>query len=148
MTGLNSSLLNHVLNVKTAKKVWDLLKVCYQGDDDLQQHYLLECLFTITFHDSDSMELQIADVVAIACQLTDIGFLVSDQLLASVIRVKLLESWDTLKMVLANTSGGAQSSKGIISQVLAKEHRWVHAAGGDAMAYFAKGALKGKKKVK
>ncbi len=94
------------------------------------------------------MELQITDIVAIACQLTDIGFPVSDQLLAGVIRVKLLESWDTLKTVLANTTGGAQSSKGVISQVLAKEHRQVHAAGGDATAYFAKSTPKGKKKGK
>ncbi len=42
MTTLNSSLLNHVLDVKTAKEVWDLLKVCYQGNNDLQQHYLLK----------------------------------------------------------------------------------------------------------
>src|SRR5216683_7315006 len=69
-------------------------------------------------------------------------------LLAGMIRVKLPESWDTLKMVLANTTGGAQTSKGIISQVLAEEHHQVHAAGGDAMAYYAKGALKGKKKGK
>jgi hypothetical protein len=67
MTALNSSPLNHILDMKTAKEVWDLLKVGYQGDDNLQQHYLLECLFTITFHNLDSMELQIADVVAITC---------------------------------------------------------------------------------
>ena len=51
-------------------------------------------------------------------------------------------------MVLANTIGGAQTSKGIISQVLAKEHHWVYAAGGDATACYAKSALKGKKKGK
>jgi len=51
-------------------------------------------------------------------------------------------------MVLANTTGGAQTSKGVISQVLADEHHRVHAAGGDAMAYYAKGTPKGKKKGK
>jgi hypothetical protein len=86
--------------------------------------------------------------VSIARQLTDIGFSIIDQLLAGVIRVKLPGSWDTLKTVLANTSGGAQTSKGIISQVLAKEHHRVHAAGGDTTAYYAKSALKGKKKGK
>jgi hypothetical protein len=138
MTALDSSPLNHILNTKTAKEVWDLLRVRYQGDDNLCQHYLLECLFTIAFYDSDPMEPQIADVMSIACQLTDIGFPITDQLLASAIRVKLLGSWDTLKMVLANTTGGAQTSKGVISQVLAEEHRQVHAAGGDATAYYAK----------
>jgi len=92
MTSLDSSLLNHVLDAKTAKEVWDLLQVHYQGDDDLRQHYLLERLFTTAFCDSDPMELQIADIVAIARQLTDIGFPILDQLLASAIRVKLLES--------------------------------------------------------
>jgi len=148
MTSLDSSLLNHVLDAKTAKEVWDLLRVCYQGNDDLRQHYLLEHLFTTTFRDSDPMELQIADVVAIARQLTDIGFPILDQLLASAIRVKLPESWDTLKTVLANTTGGAQTSKGVISQVLAEEHCCVHAAGGNATAYYAKGTAKGKKKGK
>ena len=148
MTSLDSSPLNHVLDTKTAKEVWDLLRVCYQGDDNLRQHYLLERLFTTAFCDSDPMEPQIADVVAITRQLTDIGFPISDQLLAGAIRVKLPESWDTLKKVLANTTGGAQTSKGIISQVLAEEHHHVHAAGGDAMAYYAKGAAKGKKKGK
>jgi hypothetical protein len=85
MTSLDSLPLNHVLDAKTAKEVWDLLRVHYQGDDDLRQHYLLECLFTTTFHDLDPMEPQITDVMAIACQLTDIGFPISDQLLAGAI---------------------------------------------------------------
>jgi hypothetical protein len=122
MTTLNSLLLNYVFDMKTAKEVWDLLRVHYQGNDDLWQHYLLEHLFTITFHDLDHMEPQIADIMAITCQLTDIDFPVLDQLLASAIRVKLPESWDTLKTVLTNTTGGAQTSKGVISQVLAEEH--------------------------
>src|SRR5216683_2119663 len=67
---------------------------------------------------------------------------------AEAVTVKLPESWDTLKTVLANTTGGAQTSKGVISQVLAEEHHRVHAAGGNAMAYYTKGALKGKKKGK
>jgi hypothetical protein len=148
MTSLNSSPLNHVLDARTVKEVWDLLRVRYQGDDDLWQHYLLECLFTTTFRNLDPMEPQITDIMAIAHQLTDIGFPISDQLLAGAIRVKLPESWDTLKTVLANTTGGTQTSKGIISQVLAEEHHHVHAAGGDATAYYAKGAVKGKKKGK
>ena len=146
MTALNSAPLNHVLDAKSAKDVWDLLRIRYQGDDDLRQHYLLERLFTIAFRDSDPMEPQIAEVVSIARQLTDIGFPITDQLLAGAIRIKLPESWNTLKTVLANTGGTAQTSKGVISQILAEEHRHVHAAGGDASAYFAKAAPKGKKK--
>jgi len=92
------------------------------------------------------MELQIAEVVSISCQLMDIGFPITDQLLTSAIRVKLLESWDTLKTVLVNTRGMGQSSKGVISQILAKEHYCVHATGGDATAYYTKSALKRKKK--
>jgi len=38
------------------------------------------------------MEPQIAEVVSTACQLTDIGFPIMDQLLASTIRIKLPES--------------------------------------------------------
>jgi hypothetical protein len=56
MTALDSSSLNHILNTKTVKEVWDLLRVHYQGDNNLHQHYLLECLFTIAFHDLDPME--------------------------------------------------------------------------------------------
>jgi hypothetical protein len=83
---------NHVLDAKTAKEVWDLLKVHYQGDNDLRQHYLLECLFTTVFWDSKLLEPQIAKVVSIACQLTDIGFSITNQLLTGVVRVKLPES--------------------------------------------------------
>jgi len=92
MTALNSVPLNHILDTKSAKDVWDLLRICYQGDDDLRQHYLLERLFTIAFRDSDPMEPQIAEVVSIAHQLMDIGFPIMDQLLTSTIRIKLLES--------------------------------------------------------
>jgi hypothetical protein len=42
MTALNSAPLNHVLDAKSVKDVWDLLRVCYQGNDDLRQHYLLK----------------------------------------------------------------------------------------------------------
>jgi hypothetical protein len=76
----------------------------------------------------------------------DIGFPITDQLLAGTIRIKLPESWNTLKMVLTNTGGTAQTSKGTISQILAEEHHHVHAAGGDAAAYYAKAPPKGKKK--
>jgi hypothetical protein len=112
---------NHVLNAKTAKEVWDLLKVYYQGDDDLRQHYLLERLFMIAFCESELMEPQIAEVVSIMQQLTDVGFPITDQLLAGAIRVKLPESWDTLKTILANTGGKHQMSKSVISQILAEE---------------------------
>ena len=39
-----------------------------------------------------------------------------------------------------------QSSKGVISQILAEEHHCVHATGGDATAYYAKSAPKERKK--
>ncbi len=42
MLALNCAPYNHVLDVKSAKEVWDLLKVHYQGDNNLHQHYLLE----------------------------------------------------------------------------------------------------------
>ena len=84
--------------------------------------------------------------MSIACQLTDIGFPITVQLLARAIRIKMLESWNTLKTVLANTRGMAQTSKGVISQVLAKEHHRMHAAGGDVTVYYAKAAPKRKKK--
>jgi hypothetical protein len=54
-------------------------------------------------------------------QLTDVGFPITDQLLAGAIRVKLPESWDTLKTILANTGGKHQMSKSVISQILAEE---------------------------
>jgi len=102
-------------------------------------------LFTIAFCNSDPIEPQIAEVVSIAHQLMDIGFPITDQLLAGAIRIRLPESWNTLKTVLENTGGMAQTSKGIISQVLAKEHHHVHTAGGDMTAYYTKATSKGKK---
>ncbi len=94
---------NHVLDVKTLKEIWDLLKARYQGDDELRQHYLLERLFMNSFLDTEVMELQIAEVVSITCQLTDISFPVSDQWLTGMIKVKLPATWDILKTVLSNT---------------------------------------------
>ena len=91
MTILNSVLPNHILNAKLAKDVWGLLRVHYQGNDNIWQHYLLECLFTTTFCNLDSIEPQIAEVMLISHQLTDIGFSIIDQLLASMIRIKLPE---------------------------------------------------------
>jgi len=137
---------NHILNTKTLKETWDLLKVHYQGNNNLCQHYLLKHLFTLTFYDMEPMEPQIFKVVSITCQLTDISFPISNQLLAGVVRVKLPEFWNTLKIVLANTRGGKQRSKNIISQILAKESRHIWAAGRDATAYFAKSSGKAKKK--
>ena len=96
-----------MLDTKTVKEVWDLLKVRYQGDNDLCQHYLLEHLFMMVFWDSEPLEPQITKVVSITCQLTDIGFPITNQLLAGAVQVKLPESWDTLKTVLANMAGGS-----------------------------------------
>jgi hypothetical protein len=58
---------NHVLNAKTSKEIWNLLRVHYQGDDDLCQHYLLKRLFTLTFCNSEPMEPQISEVMSITC---------------------------------------------------------------------------------
>ncbi len=103
VVALSCAPCNHVLDVKTLKEIWDLLKARYQGDDELRQHYLLERLFMNSFLDTEVMELQIAEVVSITCQLTDIGFPVSDQWLTGMIKVKLPATWDTLKTVLSNT---------------------------------------------
>jgi hypothetical protein len=35
MIALNSAPLNHVLDAKLVKNVWDLLRIHYQGNDDL-----------------------------------------------------------------------------------------------------------------
>ncbi len=78
MLALNHAPCNHILDAKSAKEVWDLLKVCYQGDDDLCQHYLLERFFTLAFCDSEPMEPQIVEVVSISHQLMDIGFPITD----------------------------------------------------------------------
>jgi len=45
-----------------------------------------------------------------------------------------------------NTRGGKQTSKNVISQILAKENHHIQAAGEDATAYFAKSLGKVKKK--
>ena len=58
---------NHVLNMKTSKEIWDLLRVHYQSNDDLCQHYLLKRLFTLTFCDSEPMDPQISEVISITC---------------------------------------------------------------------------------
>jgi len=51
-----------------------------------------------------------------------------------------------LKTVLTNAKEGKLTSKGVISQILAEEHCRIHAAGGDATAYYAKSSGKVKKK--
>ncbi len=51
-----------------------------------------------------------------------------------------------LKTVLTNAEEGKLTSKGVISQILAEEHCRIHAAGGDATAYYAKSSGKVKKK--
>jgi len=99
-----------------------------------------------SFLDMEAMEPQIAEVISITRQLTDIGFPVSDQWLTGMIKVKLLATWDTLKMVLSNTGQSQQMSKGVISQILAEEHHHIRATRGNTTAYFTKSMGKGKKK--
>ena len=143
---LSRALRNCVLDATSAKEVWDTLKARYQGGGELHSTYLLERLFMTPFIDSEPMEPQIANVVSITCQLNNMGFPVSDQWLTAILKVKLPESWETLKTVLANAEEGKQTSKGVISQILAEEHRRIRAAGGDTTAYFTKSTAKGKKK--
>jgi hypothetical protein len=100
----------------------------------------------IAFRESKPMVPQIAEVVSIMRQLTNIRFPITDQLLTSTVRVKLLESWDTLKTILANMGGKNQMSKSVISQILAEEQCHIQAAGGDTSAYFTWSTGKGKKK--
>ncbi len=50
-----------------------------------------------------------------------------------------------LKTVLTNAEEGKQTSKRVISQILAKEHCCICMAGGDATAYYTKSLGKGKK---
>jgi hypothetical protein len=137
---------DHVLDATTSKEVWDLLKARYQGSGELWSHYLLERLFMTPFVDSEPMEPQIANVISIACQLNAINFAVSDQWLTSMLRVKLLVSWNTLKTVLAHVKDGKLTSKGVIVQILAKEHHCICEDGRDAKAYYMKSLGKGKGK--
>ena len=139
---------NHVLDAMTSKEVWDMLKARYQGSGELRSHYLLERLFTTPLVDSEPMEPQIASIVSIARQLNAINFPVSDQWLTGMLRVKLPPSWNTLKTVLAHVDDGKLTSKGVIAQILAEEHRRICEDGGDAKASYAKSSGKGKGKQK
>ncbi len=80
---------NYILNAKSSKDVWDLLKTQYQGGGKLYSHYLLKCLFMTPFCDSKPMEPQIVSIISITCQLTDLNFLVTDLWLTGMIKVKL-----------------------------------------------------------
>jgi hypothetical protein len=135
---------DHVLDATTSKDIWDLLKARYQGSGELRSHYLLERLFMTPFVDSEPMEPQIANVISITRQLNAINFTVSDQWLTGMLKVKLPPSWNTLKTVLAHAEEGKQTSKGVIAQILAEEHRCIREDGGDAKAYYAKSLGKGK----
>jgi len=125
-----------------------MLKAQYQGSGELRSHYLLERLFTMPLIDSEPMEHQIASIISIAHQLNAINFLISDQWLTSMLRVKLLPSWNTLKTVLAHIDDGKLTSKGVITQILAEEHRHIYEDGGDAKAYYTNSSGKGKGKQK
>jgi len=98
------------------------------------------------FLDSELMEPQIANLISITRQLSDLKFLMTDNWVTGLIKVKLPASWETLKTILTNTEEGKLTSKGVIAQVLAEEHHRIHEAGGDATAYYAKSSGKGKKK--
>ncbi len=132
----------------TSKEVWDMLKALYQGSGELHSHYLLERLFMTPFIDSEPMEPQINNVISITRQLNAINFAVSDQWLTGMLRVKLPLSWNTLKTVLAHIEDGKLTSKAVIAQILAKEHRRICEDSGDAKAYYAKSIGKGKGKPK
>jgi hypothetical protein len=139
---------DHVLDVTTSKEIWDMLKARYQGSGELRSHYLLERLFTMPLVDSKPMEPQITSIVSIARQLNAINFPVSDQWLTGMLRVKLPASWNTLKTMLAHVDDGKLTSKGVIAQILAEEHRHIREDGGDAKAYYVKSSNKGKGKQK
>ena len=69
----------------------------------------------------------------------------TDNWVIGLIKVKLPVSWKTLKTVLANAEEGKLTSKGVIAQILAKEHCCICKARGDATAYYTKSSGKGKK---
>ena len=98
------------------------------------------------FLNSKPMEPQIANLISITCQLSDLKFPMTDNWVTGLIKVKLPASWETLKTVLANTEEGKLTSKEVIGQILAEEHHCICAAGGDATAYYTKSSGKGKKK--
>jgi len=98
------------------------------------------------FLNSELMEPQIANLLTITHQLSDLKFPMTDNWVTGLIKVKLPASWETLKTVLANAEEGKLTSKGVIGQILAEEHCCIHMARGDATAYYAKSSGKGKKK--
>jgi len=98
------------------------------------------------FIDSEPMEPQINNIISIMRQLNMINFPVSDQWLMGMLRVKLPLFWNTLKTMLVHIEDKKLMSKGVIAQILAKEHRRIHKGGRDSKAYYAKSLGKGKGK--
>jgi hypothetical protein len=137
---------NYVLDAQSSKDVWDLLKTRYQSSGELCSYYLLKCLFITLFLDSKPMEPQIANLLTITHQLSNLKFPMTDNWVTGLIKVKLPASCKMLKTVLTNTEEGKLTSKGVIGQILAEEHRRIRTAGGDATIYYAKSSGKGKKK--
>jgi hypothetical protein len=98
------------------------------------------------FVNSEPMEPQINNIISIAHQLNAINFPISDQWLTGMLQVKLPSSWNTLKTILTHVEDGKLTSKGVIAQILAKEHCRIREDSGDAKAYYAKSLGKGKGK--
>jgi hypothetical protein len=98
------------------------------------------------FLNSKLMKSQIANHLTITCQLSDLKFLITDNWVTRLIKVKLPASWEMLKTVLTNAKEGKLTSKGVIGQILAKEHHYIYVARGDTSAYYTKSLGKGKKK--
>jgi len=103
-------------------------------------------LFMTLFLDSKPMEPQIANLISITCQLSDLKFPITDLWVTGPIKVKLLALWEILKTILTNAKKGKLTSKGVISQIVAKEHCCIHIAGGDTTVYYTKSLGKEKKK--
>ena len=142
---LKSEGQNCINGVKSSKECWDHLTELYEGEGDQRIIYLMETLFITPLTDLDPMQPQLVALTQTAQQLVTAGLPVDDKLLAYLLVLRLPPSYATLRTVLSNTERTKITSKGIITQILAKERQRVRAAGGDVTVYYANAKAKAKR---
>jgi len=114
---------NCMHNATTSKACWDKLTDQYQGEGDQQLIYLLEKLLMSPLVNTEPMQPQVNALTMTVQQMASAGLPVDNKLLAFLLILRLPNSYNTLKTVLSSMDSSKATTKGMASQILAKECR-------------------------
>lgn len=133
---IEKNIYSLVKNVETAKEAWEKLQKAFQDNGLLRRFGLLDKLTSVKLEEIGSVEDYVDVLVTTAQSLSEIGFEVNDQWLASILLKGLPEYYNP--MIMGMEASGIELTADLVKAKILQDVKWPLKGSGAEGALYTK----------